>query len=732
LADYIKTESYLAYIVIIDSSGQVQAHTFPSAVPSDILTAVNTHSNNEPIHISRRTDGVELEDFFIRAGSSHDGGVHIGIYETKIAGAINTLMFRLTPFILVVISFGFLSAFLFASAITRPLQVLLNGVKRVTRGDLDFRIEVRTGDEIGHLAEAFNQMTEKLRESTVSWEFMEKLINTMNEVLVVISPEGVIMNVNRAYSELFGSTSLEITGRHASSFEPSEAPSRMYAAYENSLENGRMQGIENLCLSASGEQIPLLLSLAVMRDEEGVPQAIICAAQNISTLKKFQETLQQKQSELEDINHNLENIVASRTAELAIGNEGLRAEVAERQKKTEELRAARDIAESANRSKSEFLANMSHEMRTPLNSIIGGAEYLDSAELNEGQQRCLTMIRHAGDSLLVLINDLIDLSRIEAGQLEIVNRPFNLQQSLDWVIQVVAQDIKRKSLKLTLNSDPLIPLVVTGDKIRLQQILVNLVTNAVKFTEDCGSISISIDPARGDLFPVIFSIKDTGIGIDPNKLDLIFDSFSQADTSITRRFGGSGLGLTISRKLVEAMGGAMQVESVPGVGSTFSFTLPFSATQAEPVGVINVEAHEIKQASTTLLNIPILGSKRVLLVDDSLENRQLMKLLLHSFPIELDEAGNGQEALDLFISNRYDLIFMDIQMPVMDGYTATRMIRRHEELSVHRKASIIALTAHAYESDIQKCLEAGCDGHIAKPFKKQTLLDCLAHHLQEV
>jgi CheY-like chemotaxis protein len=375
---------------------------------------------------------------------------------------------------------------------------------------------------------------------------------------------------------------------------------------------------------------------------------------------------------------------------------------------------------------------MSHEMRTPLNSIIGGTYYLDSTELGEDQRRCLTMIHHAGDSLLVLINDLIDLSRIEAGQLEILYRPFNLQHTLKRVMEMVGRDAEGKKLKLFLESDPSLPKVVNGDQIRLQQVLVNLVANAVKFTGDGGSVSVTTSscPVEDGRIPVTFTIRDTGIGIDPDKFEIIFDSFSQADTSITRRFGGSGLGLAISQKLVEAMGGTIRVESVPGVGSTFSFTVPFVSTPAEPErNRATSAAQECRHVITAVQDLRSGGTKRVLLVDDSHENRELMRLLLRSFPLELQEAGNGRDAVDLVTAHSFDLVFMDIQMPVMDGYTATRMIRKYEERTGLRKTTIIALTAHAYESDIQKCLEAGCDDHISKPFKKKTLLECLARHL---
>jgi PAS domain S-box-containing protein len=577
-------------------------------------------------------------------------------------------------------------------------------------------------------------MTDKLRTTTVSREYMEKLIDSMNDVLIVISPDGVVQSVNRAYCDLFGDQADAVVGRQLTGLEESDAPLCMASAFSHALEHGAIHGIESNCRTARGDIVPMLYSLAVMRDENGQPQAIICAAQNISSLKKIQQALQHKQSELEEVNRNLEGIVASRTAELAIGNEGLRAEVAERQRKTEELRAARDLAESANRAKSEFLANMSHEMRTPLNSIIGGSEYFDSAGLSDDQQRCLNMIRHAGDSLLVLINDLIDLSRIEAGQLEIISRPFNLRQTLERVVQMVGQNAERKHLTLSIDSAPSAQLVVQGDQLRLQQVLVNLVANAVKFTEAGGIVSImsSTDLTDNDRIMVTFVVRDSGIGIDPNKLDMIFESFSQADTSITRRFGGSGLGLAISRKLVEAMGGSMQVESTPGVGSSFSFTIPFVTTQAESEQIGSLAEKIVAFATEAEPCQTSNDATRVLLVDDSLENRELMRLLLHTLPIELHEAGNGQEALDLFMEQKYDLILMDIQMPVMDGYTATRMIRRHEQQTGQQRTAIIALTAHAYEADIQRCLDAGCDSHIAKPFKKKTLLDTLSHFLKGI
>jgi signal transduction histidine kinase/ActR/RegA family two-component response regulator len=473
-----------------------------------------------------------------------------------------------------------------------------------------------------------------------------------------------------------------------------------------------------------------------MSGDDGLPQAVICAGQDISNLKKVQEALHQKQAELETVNRSLEEIVTARTAELAVNNESLRAEIAERRKTSEQLLAARDAAESANRAKSEFLANMSHEMRTPLNSIIGGTEFLEGAVLSPEQQRCLEMIRHAGDSLLVQVNDLIDLARIEAGQLELVMKEFNLLDTLEATILMMRLDAQQKGLEFSFSAAADIPHFVTGDQARLQQVLVNLIANAIKFTDRGGRVSVTAQ--RGQSEPgsveVYFAVRDTGIGIERDKLQVIFETFVQADSSITRRFGGSGLGLAISRRLVEAMGGGIVVESQPGVGSSFTFRIRFLLAEnvAGAPKERNGSSGPCYDSRIAAAADDPEARPRVLLVDDSLENRELMRLLLARQPLVIDEAGDGREALELFEQKRYSLILMDIQMPVMDGYSATRMMREAEQRSGWRRTPIVALTAHAYEDDVRKCREAGCDDHIAKPFKKKTLLQCLAHYLEGV
>ncbi|MBL0224907.1 MAG: response regulator [Geobacteraceae bacterium] len=734
--DYKKIDPDIGFIFLVSPENRVVAHTFGAQIPSDVLRQAIEKKSESPARIDIHTEDGLIYDCMVPIQGGALGYVHVGLYERVVAGNVHGVLLKMLPFVLTILLFGIIAAIAFASVVTRSIELLTTGVRKFTNGDLHEALPVRSDDEIGQLAVAFNSMTEKLSATTVSREYMEKLFDSMDDMLLVISPDGFIQSVNRAYCEVFECRPEDVLGHRIDEFKEQDAPICIFAAFRNSLVTGTVRGIECTCRTSSGASVPILFSLAVMKDDEGRPQSVVCAAQDISSLKKIQNDLHQKQLEVESINRNLEAIVAARTAELAVGNESLRAEIAERRKKTEELRIARDAAESANRAKSEFLANMSHEMRTPLNSIIGGTEYLEGTSLASDQQRCLEMIHIAGDSLLVQVNDLIDLARIEAGQLELLEEEFNLADTLETVVHMLGLNAEKKQLDLSLSTAPDIPHFVVGDRDRLQQVLVNLVSNAIKFTDSGGKVTVSAQRGKSgpQVTDVCFVVRDTGIGIESDKIDMIFETFAQADSSITRRYGGSGLGLAISRRLVEAMGGSFNVESVPGVGSSFSFSISFPLS-----GHASAAKQAVPDRAGRSCDIPVADKpeasdrfSRVLLVDDSLENRELMKLLLARQPLIIDEANNGREALELFERNEYSLVLMDIQMPIMDGFTATRMMRRVEERSGRSRTTVVALTAHAYEADIRRCKEAGCDDHIAKPFKKKGLLHCLGNYLRGV
>ena len=382
------------------------------------------------------------------------------------------------------------------------------------------------------------------------------------------------------------------------------------------------------------------------------------------------------------------------------------------------------LALDASRSKSEFLASMSHEIRTPLNSIIGMAEVLAETTLSEEQHEYVRIFRSAGEGLLEIINDILDLSKIEAGQTELETIDFDLPTLLESVTNIVSLRADEQETTISTHIDSDVPFYLNGDPTRLRQILLNLVGNAVKFTEKGQvEITVSIKSRPGSDRELLFSIKDNGIGIAVDKQQLIFDSFTQADSLTTRKYGGTGLGLTICQKLLTIMRGHIWLESQPGKGSTFFFTIPFAqATAARPE--INTNS-ELQSASCDML-----PAARILLVDDNKDNCNLIRLYLRSTPFTLKTVENGKEAVKAFCAKPYDLILMDIEMPVMDGYEATQKIRQWEQKHKRAPVPIIALTAHAFIRFKKKCLDAGCNDFLTKPVKKSKLIETIATHLQ--
>jgi signal transduction histidine kinase/ActR/RegA family two-component response regulator len=376
----------------------------------------------------------------------------------------------------------------------------------------------------------------------------------------------------------------------------------------------------------------------------------------------------------------------------------------------------RAVADASNRAKSEFLANVSHEIRTPMNALLGVAELLDETPLNAQQRQHVRMFRESGQSLQELINDLLDLSRIEAGRFELDDVPFSLQELLTQQLALQRPRAEQKRLKLELEIAADVPDGVKGDRRRLQQGLTNLVGNAIKFTHS-GSVrlSISLGPGPDD---VTFAVIDTGIGIVPSKFESIFEPFTQADGSVTRRYGGTGLGLSITRSIAQLMGGRIDVQSIPGQGSTFTLVVPLPAADgwvAEPARAPALAAPAMAQSR----------SHAILLAEDNEVNVYVFEGMLADQGLRIDVATNGHSALEMARARRYDLIFMDVQMPGMDGLSVTRSLRQFESQTGRVRTPVIALTANAYAKDVQSSLEAGCEMHMAKPFSKTQLVDAL-------
>lgn len=378
--------------------------------------------------------------------------------------------------------------------------------------------------------------------------------------------------------------------------------------------------------------------------------------------------------------------------------------------RTQDLVEAKEAAEAADQTKSDFLAQMSHEIRTPLHAIIGSSELLGESELNRNQRELVQLCLSNGEHLTELVNDILDLSKIEAEHLVFYDQPVDLRSLVEDMADSLLVDARHAGLEFRLEVSDEVPALVRTDPLRIRQILYNITSNAVKFTRQ-GTVTLRVEvPAcTGSNCVIRFSIIDTGIGIPKDKLGQIFDDFMQAETGNTRPYTGTGLGLTISRKLAERMGGDITVESEVGKGSTFTVTLPLQLTEDGQSVISTPEAsrHE---------------ALRILLVDDAKDNRLLMELYLKHTPHRAVSAQNGREALESFMGGGFDLIFMDISMPVMDGYAAISAIRSFETERHLPPVKAYALTGHVLENMETRFSEAGFDGYLTKPVRKSAVL----------
>ncbi len=401
----------------------------------------------------------------------------------------------------------------------------------------------------------------------------------------------------------------------------------------------------------------------------------------------------------------------------------------------EQTRAAQAAAERASQAKSSFLATMSHELRTPLNGMLGFAQLLEFAQLAPEQREQVRLLRQSGDHLHEIVNDILDFSAIEAEQMKIANVEFDPSEVVRDVLATFSERAAKAGLALEPRLGSGLPQRVRGDRLRLRQILMNFVGNALKFTErgrielDVGCIGNSVAEA-GAIATLRFAVRDTGIGIAPEALARVFDAFTQVDESYTRRFGGTGLGLAICRRLAQLMGGRVAVDSTPGLGSTFSIELPLQVVAAATPAVLDAAATQ-----ALLDNPPPRPSLTglVLMVEDNEINRLVCGEMLRTLGLQFEVAKDGAEAVDLALDRRFDLVLMDCQMPVMDGYAATLELRRRDlRARDGQRLPIVALTANAFEEDRRHALEVGMDAFLAKPTRLEALRETLARWLPHV
>ncbi|UZP66099.1 ATP-binding protein [Desulfovibrio mangrovi] len=565
-----------------------------------------------------------------------------------------------------------------ATILTGKITRIIAGIRRFQKGELDYRLEEKDKDEIGEICHAFNETAETISTLVSNLKLAEEqnraVIQNAVEGIYQSTPQGRYLNVNPALVRMLGYESREemlcavqnIANQHYD--DPADR--------ERLLDVLRTRGyISNFEFKA--------------RRKDGTP---IWLSTNV-------RAVQGEDGEIAYI-------------------EGMVGDITSR-KNMEEAERNREAAEARDQAKSVFLANMSHEIRTPMNAILGVSELLQEGQLDENSRALVSLLRTSGEHLLVLINDILDISQIEAGKVRLAREPFSIQAQIRSVAGLMSVKAKEKGISLNYYMENGLPQYVMGDAARFRQVLLNLVGNAVKFTEK-GSVTITagVEERAGRQVVLNCSVQDTGPGFAGEKASDLFEAFVQGDGSTTRKFGGSGLGLAISKRLVALMGGYISAESMVGEGSKFTFTLLFEETDEPRQNGPVVELGAVSSGDGDGWS----EGRKVLYVDDSESNRLLVSLYLKNTGITLDIADDGISGLEMIKDGDYDAILLDMELPGMDGYSVARSLRQYEKGA---EVPVIALTANAMSEDRRRCLESGCTEYLAKPVRKADLINTL-------
>lgn len=552
------------------------------------------------------------------------------------------------------------------------IEEIITLIAEVANGNFDYKIDASgTGDELDAVISGVSMLGQELKNSTVSRDFMQSIYQGVVDMLLVLDTDFTIRNVNEALVDLLGLTQAELQGLPFSTLVKADYNGSLDSLWERLGEEQKCLNVELLFSTRSQVTIPSSCSFSYLKNNAGQPEGVLVIAKDITALKKTQQELQE----------------------------------------------AKNKAEAANEAKTNFLSSMSHEIRTPLNGIMGFTDLLMETPLSPAQSQYISLIKTSGANLTKLLNDILDLHRIEQDKISVEMLPFDFRKTISANLEPYKHLAESKNLDFSYAFDPALPQMVSGDPSRLTQVLVNLVSNAIKFT-DSGGISIyhevdQINHAKGTLL-LKCTVTDTGVGIPAGKQELIFQSFTQSDQSTSRKYGGFGLGLAISKKLVTLMKGKMGVLSPltsNARGTAFWFNIGLNLVDlplAAPADPGEQAAYKLRQ------------DIHILVVDDNAMNVMLMQKIFRTLGASIATASNGQQALDMAREQTYDLVFMDIQMPDMDGLEASERLRQAKY-----SGPIIAFSANAYKDDIHKSLAAGMNDHLSKPFTRQELIAIL-------